>query len=235
MKFLSFFLFCFIFNVGAIAFSSEARTGIRFLGITESGVSISNFLCPSGMGNGIPCSTDEIDNAINFDMSGGRDLIFFNNFLYWLKEKSNREHFYKVNYPYLSQNDVNSKVDGEGYGAVGIFSITISSDPILVKFVDPSAPTSGNKVTLVAQLWYNGNDTVQLWSQDIVQMQQGDGFKISILNQSDDKLAVFLKNSQLKTESYASDMGKLLQPDNRNQKSYELCSKAPRTVRFVAD
>lgn len=175
--------------------TENTSLGVVFKGVTESSITKNTFLCgkkgvgdvPSGGSNfeAEDCNYKMIQDAVGFDMSRGATLQFFNNFTYWLRQKGQREQFLKTNNPDLKGASLERKMAKEGWDFIGAECIIISTNPIVQKVVRPDLKPKGNEVKVVAQLWYNGDDLIQLWSQDVVMVPKGKSFAVALSNAQD--------------------------------------------------
>lgn len=221
--------------------SSSGNVGAIFQGITEQGVVKNTFLCgdssvteSSIAGNNVEatdCSMSKVKEAIGFDISGGKTIQFLNNFTYWTRQKSQAEQNYQINNSQASDSDVTSYMQQNGWGAIGAFCIIISTNEILQEIIEPNTQASSGKIKVVAQLWYSGNNLIQLWSQDVAIINPGQGFTLAISNTADTNLTTALQAS-VGTSGYLGTIGKAIQPDNRNAQAYAAAVDSPRMVRI---
>ena len=221
--------------------SSISSSGIFFQGLTENGVKKNTFLCGNNSATksntsgknfqDSDCDISSIQNAIGFDISGGRQLQFFNNFTYWLKKKSQTEQFYQIN-DSLQDDALDSKMQSEGWSEIGAFCIIISTNQILQDTIFQSQKANTGETKVIVQLLYNGDNLIQLWSQDATILKEGQSFTIAITNASDDRLKSTFAADPSSLSSYLSAISKNIQPDNRNSDSYNNAEDSPRTVRI---
>ena len=249
MKMFKEMLLVFIICFQQIAFSVAAvhSDKIIFNGISESGITQNSFLCgKQGVGTvssakggtnfeAVDCDYTEIQGAVGFDISKGHTLQFFNNFTYWLRKKGDREQDIKSGDTNstggsLTTAEVTAKMDSEGWGSIGAFCIIISTNPTLQKSVLPDKQPEKGETKLIVQLWYNGNDLIQLWSQDVVMIKQGQNFTIAISNGEDSNLEAILVDKD--QSSYMKAVVGLMQPINRNSQAYQQAANSPRMVRI---
>lgn len=221
--------------------SSQSIGGIVFNGMTENGVKRNTFLCgytsvekKSGGGVNVEaddCKVTAIKEAVGFDVSGGQTLQFFNNFTYWLKEKIKKEQSYKIN-DQLDGDDLEKKMDSEGWGSMGAYCIIVTTNQMLQKVIAPDMVVDAGQVKVIVQLWYNGGNLIQLWSQDVKAIALGKSFAVAITNDEDSSLKQALTVST-KSDQYFSAVTSLMQPDNRLEDAYNAASTSPRKVRIV--
>lgn len=177
------------------------------------------------------CKVAAISRAVGFDVSGGQTLQFFNNFTYWLKEKTKKEQSYKIN-DQLDGDDLEKKMDSEGWGSMGAYCIIVTTNQMLQKVIAPDMVVDAGQVKVIVQLWYNGGNLIQLWSQDVKAIAQGKSFAVAITNDEDSSLKQALTVST-KTDQYFSAVTSMMQPDNRLEEAYNAASTSPRKVRIV--
>lgn len=221
--------------------SPAGASGIVFQGMTEQGVTRDTFLCGevSVTANSLAganaesgdCSINKIKEAIGFDVSEGRTIQFFNNFTYWLRQKSQAEQLYRVDNPEASDSDVVSHMQKKGWASMGAYCVIISTNEILQEIIGQASLAGSKAVKVIAQLWYNGDSLIQLWSQDVAVMQPGQSFTIAISNAADADLSTSLQ-AFAHQAGYLNSIGKSMQPDNRNADSYTAAINSPRTIRI---
>lgn len=222
----------------SVSAQSTLATGIIFQGIAEQGISKDTFLCgdtsvtaASIAGTNFEssdCSINNIQDTIGFDISGGKTIQFFNDFTYWIRQKSKIEQDYQINNPGAN---VASYMSQQGWSAMGAFCILISTNSILQEIVGQAKQAGSGKIKVVAQLWYNGDNLIQLWSQDVAIMEPGQSFIVNINNSVDADLLTTLQNSAT-VKGYLSSIGTAVQPSNRNMNTYNAASDSPRTIRI---
>lgn len=213
-----------------VAPAVRAPVGISFRGIQEEGVNKNTFLCPVEA-SGSSCSQETINDAVGFDISGGKNLQFFDNFVYWLLQKAHREQFVKEDLRYDGVA-LTKKMNQEGWGATNAYCIIISTNPMLQQLVMPGQSVAKGKQKVIVQLWYSGQDVIQLWSQDVVELSPGQGFKVIVSNNEDDKLEALIDESK-KAVGLAVFLEKLgLQANNRKDAEYAQATGSPRMVRI---
>lgn len=227
---------------------NQKSAGITFKGVTESNVVVNTFLCEKDGVNfeAEDCTTDRIKNAVGFDISGGYTLQFFNNFTYWIKQKEKYEQQLKINHPYLKANQdaLAKRMQKDGWGLImpdgsvvgGAYCIIISTNPVLQQAIEPDKQVAKgeSKVKVIAQLWYNGNNLIQLWSQDVQILSAGKSFSVKISSDPDMQLDVILAAKIKGQDDYISAVTKLVQPNNRNIEAYNNAGGAT-TLQSLSD
>lgn len=228
---------------GASAVATPATTtGVVFAGLTESGVTRNTFLCGATSVTGSAasgtnfeasnCAITAVKAAAGFDISEGATLQFFNNFTYWLQQKSEQEQSYQIN-DSLTGSALGEKMNSEGWGSMGACCVIVSTNQIVKETVYQSVVANSGEVKVVVQLWYNGDNLIQLWSQDSVSLKPGQSFTVAISNSPDARLkSTFVAGTGL--AQYLAAINNDMQPDNRNEDSYSAATNSPRMVRIVA-
>lgn len=224
---------------------SQSSTGATFQGMTETGVIKNTFLCgQTGVGNiagsggqnfeSDTCTINAIQTVVGFDISGGKTVQFFNNFTYWLQQKGQQEEYYKTNNPDLAQDPdgLENKMNSDGWAAMGAYCILITTNEILQETVEPTIVAGKGQIKVIVQLLYNGGDLIQLWSQDVALLEQGQSFVIGISNAADTNLPSAIKAST-DSQQYLAAVSKAMQPNNRASDTYNAATGSPRTVRIV--
>lgn len=198
--------------------NNASSADIVFKGLTEIGISKNTFLCGktsvgqgSAGGTGFEagdCNYNTIENAVGVDMAGGHTLQFFNNFMYWVQQKSQKIQAIEATReasPSQSGRDaetarlqqkVDQLNDQAGWGTLGPQCVIISTSSILQETIEPGQQAGADQVKVVAQLWYSGDYLIQLWSQDVAMIPKGKGFTISLSNVSDATLKSAAGSSQ---------------------------------------
>ncbi len=211
-----------------LASSEQFQKGIIFSGLNESGITKNSFLSNEAM---VPVP-DAIKKYYGFDISGGRTIQLFNAFLYWLKQKTQAEQVYWAQNPTLMQDEVENYVNNNGWGSVNAFSLIITTNPILQAAYGAIADASIASYQIVVQLWYCGQDRVQLWSQDVQTAAPGQSFQVNITSDADD--AAVSIAATFDTNSYLQVVGSnVLQPGNRDSTTYANATDSPRMVRIT--
>ena len=218
-------------NVGQVKVASTQ--GVLFAGLQEQGVLKNTFLCQGSQFEGSVCSQDLIDNAIGFDIASSRTLQFFNNFGYWLAQKEQRREYVKNDLRYQGAA-IDAKMDEEGWAATSAYCIFLSTDPLLQKLVEPNKKVPAGKVKVIAQLLYNGNNLIQLWSQDVLFIEPGKQVSVIVTSQEDSRLENMLASSvqEQGVMGFIEQLG--LQQNNRDQDLYSKAQGSPRMIRLQA-
>lgn len=221
--------------------NQKASAGVVFQGMTEEGIVRNTFLCgkhsvTSAGTSGVTvaaqdCSAHQVLQAIGFDISGGKTVQFFNNFTYWLRQKGQEEQAYQINHPQATQSDIAAHMQSKGWGSMGAYCILISTNEILQNMVAPHKQARAGQIKVIVQLWYNGDNLIQLWSQDVAIMTPGQNFTVVISNAVDSNLITMLQESD-HVQGYLKSIGKIMQPNNRNIARYHDAKDSPRMVRI---
>ena len=204
--------------------ASTLAYGLTFQGLTELGITKNSFLCSDS--SAVACSNADA-GAIGCELMGSQPLQFFDNQLYWLQQKANRAEIVQTDLRYTG-SALENKLNAEGWGQMGAYCIIVSVDPVLVDVVMPNVEVNANQIKLVAQLWYNGGNLIQLWSQDAVAIDKTKSFKISITSDLDAQISRWFTSASSK--SFVGQIG--LQANNR-QAEYAQANGSPRCVKIV--
>lgn len=209
----------------------DLQKAILFKGVQEAGISKNTFLCQGSQFSGSSCSQAHIDNAINFDLSGGKTLQFLDNFVYWLQAKDKRRQYIKTDLRY-DGSALTSKLQQEGWGATSPYCLLVSTNPMLQKVVLPGQPAPKGSVKVIAQLLYSGSNLIELWSQDVVFVKEGESISLSVSNAADERLPAMLAESKKATGvvNFLEELG--LQSNTREEQTYAMASDSPRMVRI---
>lgn len=224
-----------------VSTSSVATAGAIFQGITEQGIVKNTFLCEDSSvtessisGSNVAssdCSINKIKDAIGFDVSGGKTIQFLNNFAYWTRQKSQAEQNYQINNPQASDSDVQNYMQQNGWGSIGAFCIVISTNEVLQEVIEPDKQAGSGEIKVIVQLWYSGDNLIQLWSQDVAMLNPGQTFTLALSNAADTDLSTVLQASST-LSGYISTISKTMQPDNRNTQTYAAAIDSARMVRI---
>lgn len=217
-----------LFSYSLIPYLCHAVT---FQGIEESGVLKNTFLCPAAVENASDCMPAD-QGALGFDLSNGKILQLFNNQTYWLLQESVQQLYANQVLRY-SGSDLENKMKSQGWVAMGGYCLVITSNPILTQVVSPALIAGTNQEKVVVQLWYNGDQVVQLWSQDATVLSAGQNFKVLISTNPDSLFSVASNvnsSSQSLKSSFLAQLG--LQVNNRNVDDYNQAVKSPRSVKI---
>lgn len=228
MSFVRFVIICGVFSGSIIA-------QVLFQGLVEqSDIHKNTFLCPASAEDGVQGCHNEQVAAHGFDVSGGRTIQFCNNQQYWLQQEAARAQYVMTVLNY-SGSALDQKLQDEGWKAMGGYAVVISTNPLLVNHVMPEIVASTGQAKVVVQLWYNGSDLIQLWSQDAMILDQGASFQVVLSSTVDNRLSSLFAAST-KTSSWQNDfLSKLeLQPNNRKKSDYDSAVGSPRQVRITA-
>ncbi|HSW77104.1 MAG TPA: hypothetical protein VLG50_08655 [Candidatus Saccharimonadales bacterium] len=228
----------FIYGVIFLLINSY-QYAVIFQGLKEnSNVTKNTFSCPTAASGASDCSNAD-SNASGFVVTQQSPLQFFNNQSYWLRREAEKRQDYQTNQP-LSGTELDSKMQSEGWVAMGSYCILISTNSVLTDVVMPNVTASGDQVKVVVQLWYNGENNIQLWSQDAAVMSATQGFSVLISSDQDDQISqlpvLSASSSKLTQNSKLSD-GKAflnqigLQINNRTNQ-YGKANNSPRSVKI---
>lgn len=154
----------------------------QFMGLVEDGsVNKNKFLCPLSLNaSGNVVCNDMDAEMVEYDISGGHTIQIFNNQQYWLQQKFERQHILMIQG--YTGDRLSSAMTSEGWDHMGAFSIIISTDPIMLKAIEPNKQSAAGQIKLVVQLWYSSATGLQLWAEDVQILNSGQSFKILISN-----------------------------------------------------
>lgn len=215
-----------LFKFMLIALISTPTLAVVFHGLVETGITKNNFSCSSSVDQ--TCSNVD-SGAIGFNLSASQSLQFFNNQSYWLRQEAGIESDLVTNKKY-SGVALRNKMISEGWVAMGSYCILISVDPILTEIVMPTVkPSTANQVKVVVQLWYNGDQQIQLWSQDAAILSKNQGFQVMITSDIDSQITLLPS-----LESQTSFLGQIGLQQNNRQSAYGQATGCPRMVKIKA-
>lgn len=213
--------------------------GVVFTGLTEKNISKNNFLCPT---QAYDCSQATIEGAAGYNLSGGKTLQFFNNQVYWARQKALREQYLSKVERYKTSEAVHisglqtlqQKMMSDGWGAMGGYCIIITTDPMTAYVAQPNQVPASGQVKLVVQLWYSGDLLLQLWSQDVAILSANKSFSVQVSSDADPltgvEVAAINSSTPLKT-SFLSGLGFV--EFNRKSSLYSIATQSPRTVKII--
>ena len=221
------------FQIGVLSFLifTCSIQAVVFQGILENGVTKNNFLCTGDAVNIANCTSADT-GAQGFDLSNGQILQFFNDQASWLLLQAERQQ-------YVSQNlrrtgaALTNKMQADGWVAMGGYCLIVSTNPLIADVVMPELQAGANQEKVVVQLWYNGNEQVQLWSQDAKILSSGQKFNV-VVSTAVDSLPGITSTPQSSTTSLRFDfLSKLdLQMSDRKASVYNLAIASPRSVKI---
>jgi len=214
----------FFYIAVGLLWSADAQS-IIFQGLVEAGITKNSFFCPASATGSTDCSNVD-SGAIGYHVSGSQPLQFFNNQSYWLKQETDRETIVHTDLKY-SGASLRNKMISEGWVAMGGYCILISISPILTDLIMPAVKASGGNIKVIVQLWYNGSQLIQLWSQDAAVLPQDKGFKVLITSDLDSQIAKLPALASEKTF-----LGKLGLQQNNRLPEYAQATGAPRSVKI---
>ena len=204
----------------------QITQAVIFTGLIETGVSKNNFLCSSTASN---CNSADA-NAKNFDFSTYPMLQLFNDQTYWLHQASTHAQYVSEVLSY-SGTDLQDKMISDGWGAMGSYCILISTDPILTNVVMPTVTASAGQEKVVVQLWYNGDQVLQLWSQDAITLSPAQTFTITISTDTDPLPGVTTSSQNSSSSLTTNFLSNLqLQQKNRKESVYQNATQSPRSI-----
>jgi len=213
----------------------DLEATLLFQGLVEnSDINKNTFLCPASAADGIQGCKDTQAAAHGFDVSGGRTMQFCNNQEYWLQQEAIQAQYIATVRNYTG-SQLEQKLHAEGWKAMGGYAVVISTNPLLVNLVMPEVVAGAGQIKVVVQLWYNGNDLIQLWSQDAIVLADGAGFQVALSSALDDRLPGLLtSNSATITSWQTTFLSQLdLQSNNRQASDYGAAVGSPRQVRII--
>jgi hypothetical protein len=209
-----------------VVFSTSLQA-VVFQGLIETGITKNSFMCPLSAAGSQDCSNVDA-GAIGFKLTGSQILQFFNNQSYWLRQEVQQKQNLQTNQRY-SASDLQAKMASEGWVAMGGYCILISVGHILNDVVMPTVQASGDNVKVVVQLWYNGDQLIQLWSQDAVVLKKDQGFQVLVTSDTDTQVAQL---PALTAET--TFLGQLGLQQNNRQPEYMQAAGCPRMVKIQA-
>ncbi|MFA5998925.1 MAG: hypothetical protein WC747_02830 [Candidatus Babeliales bacterium] len=198
---------------------------VVFQGLDDSSIKINTFSCPSGSTGSTDCS-DADTNAKGLVLSDQMPLQLFNNQSYWLRQQAQVEQHAQTVLR-RTGSDLQTYMQDQGWVAMGSYCILISTNPILTDVVMRDKKASGDQVKVVIQLWYNGENLIQLWSQDAAVMSKTQGFNVVVSSAQDDQISKLPKLSDATT--FLDKIG--LQINNRTTQ-YGKAKNSPRSVKI---
>lgn len=199
---------------------------IIFNGLVETGVSTNSFLCPANAPGCVSPNT----NTQGFNFTQNQMLQIFNNQTYWLQQEIAQEQYIGQALLY-SGTALQNKMTSSGWGAMGGYCIIISIDPILTKIVAPTLIAKTGQQKVVVQLWYNGDQMLQLWSQDAQILSSNQEFTVAISTAVDPLSGISATPTSASTTFVDTFLTNLhLQQSSRNQATYQAASASPRSV-----
>lgn len=209
----------------------QTSQAIIFNGLVETGVSKNNFLCSSAHSDSVNCIAADA-NAKGFDFSQNHMLQLFNDQAYWLHQEAIQQQYVSQVLSY-SGNDLQNKMTADGWGAMGSYCLIISTDPILTNVVIPSITAGADQEKVVVQLWYNGNQKLQLWSQDAAILSKNQPFSVLITTNTDALPGVSKTSENSSNSLRTSFLFDLhLQQKNRTESVYLAATQSPRSVKI---
>lgn len=216
-----------LFLIGLFLAFQNLHTAI-FQGLIETGVTKNNFLCSDQNGEQTSACISAGINSKGFDVSGGKTLQFFNDVTYWLSKQSQQEQLLATSKNY-SGAALQSQMQSEGWIAMGAYCVVISTDPVLQKIAQPALKAAEGDIKVIVQLWYNGNNLMQLWSQDAQALTPGQSFTIQISSE-EDTLNLSGNKTLGVVDTFLNNLN--LQPNNRLASVYNIAVNSPRSVKI---
>lgn len=220
----------FFYLIYLVTCLNALKADVIFQGLTETNISKNNFLCPSSTSSGVSCVSADA-NAINFTLPSGQILQLFNALPYWLDQEAITQQ-YDMQVLNYTQSEIQTELNSTGWGAMGGYCLLITTNPILTSIVMPSVVAASGQEKVVVQLWYNGDQSLQLWSQNALAITQGSGFTIAI-NSATDPLSELTSTTPSNSLRATFLSGLQLQPNNRNASTYSIATNSPRSVTIV--
>lgn len=215
--------------------SSSLMAQLIFQGLVEqSDINKNTFLCPGSASDGIQGCRDTQSAAHGFDVSGGRTIQFCNNQQYWLQQEAVKAQYISTVRNYTGA-ELQQKLQNEGWKAMGGYAVVITTDPLLVNFIMPEVVAGSGQIKVIVQLWYNGSDLIQLWSQDAAVLADGTSFQVTLSSAIDSRLPGLFAGATTTTPSWQTTfLSKLdIQPNNRQASDYNGAAGSPRHVRIT--
>jgi hypothetical protein len=204
---------------------------VIFNGLVETGISKNNFLCPTNSSSSVVCSSSN-NNAIGFNFSSQKILQIFNDQVFWLHEQAVQQKYVSQVLSYTG-SQLEDKMNADGWGAMGSYCIIISTDPILTSQVMPKLIAKKNEQKVVVQLWYSGDNALQLWSQDAKILSEDAAFTVAVNNSVDTLPGVTQtapKNSNSLRDNFLNDLH--FQQNTRKESAYQIAAESPRSVKI---
>ncbi len=213
-----------------VALFNHKAQAITFQGLIETDISKNNFLCTNAATSSVAC-VDCTGPAVNFNLNNKPILQLFNDQPYWLHQEALAEQYASESLTYTG-SELQNYLNSHGWGAMGGFCILIIIDPLLTNFAAPNLIAKPNQEKLIVQLWYNGDNTLELWSQDIQIVDKNAQFKIKVSSSVDPLTSIKNENSETETAKNKFLKSLQLQPLNRKDSTYQMASKSPRSIKI---
>lgn len=215
--------------------SGSLMSQIIFQGLVEqSDINKNTFLCPASASDGVQGCQDTQSAAHGYDVSGGRTVQFCNNQQYWLQQEAVQAQYIATVRNY-SGNELQQKLQNEGWTSMGGYAVVITTDPLLLNYIMPEVVAGAGQTKVIVQLWYNGSDLIQLWSQDAVVLANGSSFQVTLSSAQDNRLPGMFTASTTAASSWQTAFLSALniQPNNRKASDYNVAVGSPRQVRIT--
>ncbi len=205
--------------------------------LEQPGINKNSFLCTGVTSGGVQGCKDTQVAAHGFNIAGGKTLLFFNNQQYWLQQEAIAAQNIATARNYTGSL-LQQQLQNEGWLAMGGYAVVISTDPLLADYIMPLVVASAGQIKVIVQLWYNGSDLIQLWSQDAHVFASGSSFQVAISSTPDAVLpSLFAASSGFATahlswvDNFLLSLG--LQVNNRLNTDYNAAVSSPRQVRIA--
>lgn len=214
---------------------SALHAPVFFQGLVEGpDIDKNSFLCPASAADGIQGCKDTELAAHGYDVSGGRTIQLCNNQEYWLQQEAAQAQYIATVRNYTG-SDLTAQLLAEGWKAMGGYAIVISSNPLLTNLIMPEVVAAAGQTKVIIQLWYNGSDMIQLWSQDAMVFSSGQSFQVSISNTMDTQLLQNMTAAQATQTSWQDSflLQLNLQPNNCKNSDYSNAVGCPRQIRLT--
>lgn len=204
---------------------------VVFDGILENGITINNFLC-SGDAVNIENCTPADAGSVGFDLSNGKMLQLFNDQAGWLLLQASRKQYLNQDLK-RSGSSLNTQLATQGWAAMGGYCLVITTNGLLADVVKPELVAHKDQEKIVVQLWYNGDQEIQLWSQDAKILSKEESFKV-IVSADADSLVIENNSAKSLTNSlrlkFLSQLN--IEENNRKESVYQLATHSPRSVKI---
>lgn len=174
------------FFIGLLLIPTISLGVIAFSGLSEdSSIDKNSFSCSSSLdAQGEDICQDRAASAVNFEFDGPRTLQIFNNQQFWVQKKYKEQQLLMAR---MSQEDeVDSTLKSRGWSITGGFLVVITTDSFITNQIEPKKVPAKGQVKVVAQLWYNGDNLIQLWAQDVALVKDGSSFSVSLTSTDSD-------------------------------------------------
>lgn len=159
----------------------------------------------------------------------GQQFYLFNNFAYWIGQKSHASTYDEQDLKYTG-SDLTNKLNKD-FPATWMYMIVFGTSNYLKQIVAPTVTCPSGKTLVAGQLKYNNGSQIHTWSQAHVCLAPTDTFILQITSDADGTVPA--EKTDTSDDSTGSSNSVNWMKDPGPSSDYQQATNCPRSIKFV--